>query len=354
MPGHHCGEEDRFQRCSLHPGRSVHSPWYSGAHPVRQRAGVLCQGGSCELRYEWTDHRGLVRVEQQDQNGDEAGVRFQVLQVPAHCHLPRRRKDQHLVSPSMLKRTRNALSFIKLPPLDLKLKDGEVHIWFGALDQAVSEMDRFIHSLSIDERMRAGRFHFQKDRKRFIVRHGMLRMILGQYLSVEACELRFYQGKNGKPAITETFGNGTIQFNLSHSNEIALFAFTRGREIGVDIEYIHDISEMEQIAERFFSIKENEVFRSLPKNQKREAFFKGWTCKEAFVKALGDGLSWPLDKFDVSLVPGEPANLSRIEGDSRERSRWSIQNLNPAPDYVGAFAVKSRIAEIKCWRWEII
>jgi 4'-phosphopantetheinyl transferase len=202
--------------------------------------------------------------------------------------------------------------------------------------------------------MRAGRFHFQKDRRRFIIRHGMLRMILGRYLGVNASELRFSHGENGKPAITEKPGNGTIHFNLSHSNGVALFAFTRDREIGVDIEYIHHISDMEQIAERFFSKNENEVFRSLPQNQKREAFFIGWTCKEAFVKALGDGLSWPLNKFDVSLVPGEPANLLRIEGDSIERSRWSIKNLNPAPDYVGAFAVKSRIAEIKCWRWEII
>lgn len=241
----------------------------------------------------------------------------------------------------------------KFPPLDLKLKLGEIHIWFGELDQAVPELYRFIHILSMDERMRAGRFHFQKNRIRFIVRHGMLRMILGRYLGVKASELRFYNEENGKPAITENFGNGTIQFNLSHSNGVALFAFTRDRKIGVDIEYIHDISDMEQIAERFFSINENKVLRSLPKLKKREAFYNGWVCKEAFVKALGCGLSRPLDRFDVSLVPGEPAKLLRIQGDSREASRWSIQYLKPAPDYVGAIAVKSRMLEIKCWRWEM-
>jgi 4'-phosphopantetheinyl transferase len=120
----------------------------------------------------------------------------------------------------------------------------------------------------------------------------------------------------------------------------------------VDIEHIRDTPEMEQIVERFFSIKENEVFRSLPESRKREAFFNGWTCKEAFVKALGDGLSRPLDEFDVSLIPGESAERSGIEGGSGEASQWSIQNLKPAPDYVGAFAVKSHSFEIKRWRWD--
>ena len=110
---------------------------------------------------------------------------------------------------------------------------------------------------------------------------------------------------------------------------------------------------MEQIAERLFSVKENEVFRSLPKSQKRGAFFKGWTCKEAFIKALGDGLFQPLEKFDVSLAPGEPASLLRIKDDSREASRWMIQDLKPAPNYAAAFAVKSHMFETKCWQWEV-
>lgn len=247
----------------------------------------------------------------------------------------------------------NFISFYLLPSV-FKLRAGEVHIWIGDLDQPESELYRFIQTLSIDERMRAGRFHFQNDRKRFIVRHGMLRMILGRYLRVNASELRFHYGEHGKPSVIETIGNRTIQFSLSHSNGVALFAFTRDSEIGVDIEHMHDIFEMEQIAERFFSKKENEVFQSLPKSQKREAFFKGWTCKEAFVKALGDGLSWPLDNFEVSLLPSESAKLLRVGGDSREAGRWSIQYLTPTPNYVGAFVIKNRIHEIKCWRWGMI
>lgn len=230
----------------------------------------------------------------------------------------------------------------------------EIHIWVVALDQQLSENIRFIQTLSTDERMRAGRFHFQEDRKRFIARHGILRKILGYYLGVKASEIRFYHGKNGKPAIIETTGRGTIQFNLSHSNGVAVFAFARNHEVGVDIEHIHDISEIEQIVERFFSLNEYEVLRSLPDSQKKEAFFNGWTCKEAFVKALGDGLSLPLDKFDVALVPGEPAELIRIESDSREALKWSIQKLKSASDYSGALAVKSHLFEIKYLQWEMI
>ncbi len=239
----------------------------------------------------------------------------------------------------------------KLPPLGLELRDNEIHIWFGVLDQTITELYKSFLTLSADERMRGGRFYRYEDKKWFIARHGILRMILGGYLGVKPSELRFYPGKNGKPAIIETFGNGTIQFNLSHSDGVALFAFTRNHEIGVDIEHIRDISEMEQIVGRFFSIKENEAFRILPQNQKREAFFKGWTCKEAFVKAVGDGLSRPFYKFDVSLAPGKSSGLLRIEDDSREASRWSIENLKPAPDYVGAVAVRSNLLDLKCWRW---
>jgi 4'-phosphopantetheinyl transferase len=122
----------------------------------------------------------------------------------------------------------------------------------------------------------------------------------------------------------------------------------------VDIEHLSEISEKELIAERFFSRKEYDSIRSLPEEQKRESFIKGWTCKEAFIKALGDGLSHALDKFEVSMIPGEPAKLLRVEGDSREASRWSMQYLQPAPDYVGAFAVKSLMFETKLWRWDVL
>jgi 4'-phosphopantetheinyl transferase len=199
--------------------------------------------------------------------------------------------------------------------------------------------------------MRAERFHFEHDRKRFIVARGILRTILGWYLGVEHSRLQFCYRKNGKPALADTFGKGRIHFNLSHSEGLALYAFTRDREIGVDIEYIHDLSEMDQIAERFFSTGENNVFRELPESKKKEAFFRCWTCKEAFIKAIGDGLSHPLDKFDVSSVPGEPARLLGIEGDAKAASRWTIQELKPASGFAAAFAAEGRRWRLRCWQW---
>jgi 4'-phosphopantetheinyl transferase len=239
------------------------------------------------------------------------------------------------------------------PSAYLLLSKKDVHLWRADLALAERSIQKLNQTLSIDERERAGRFHFEQDRRYFIVRRGILRTILGYYLNVEPGRLQFQYGKNGKPALADTFGNGTISFNISRSERLALFVFTRDREIGVDIEYMRDISEMEQIVERFFSVKENEVFRSLPKSQKREAFLNGWTCKEAFIKALGGGLSQSLDEFDVSLVPGEPARLLRISGDPKEASRWSLRTLRPAPNYVGTFAVKSHMFETKRWRWEL-
>lgn len=238
-----------------------------------------------------------------------------------------------------------------LPPSDLELRDDEIHIWFSYLDKTINELYHFSQMLSIDERMRMGRFHRDEDKKRFIVRHGILRKIFGGYIGVEPNDLQFYYDKKGKPSLLENLGRGSVQFNLSHSNGVAIFAFTRNHDIGVDIEYIREIPEMDKIVRRFFSEKENEAFRLLPDSQKRAAFFKGWTSKEAFVKALGDGLTRPLYNFDVSLSPNKSGELLKIDGDSNEAHQWSIQYLEPLPDFACAFAIRSKFFNVKCWQW---
>lgn len=242
--------------------------------------------------------------------------------------------------------------FWKTPPSNLSLSKEELHIWRATLDLPTVGIEALNQVLSIDEKIRAERFRFERDRKNFIVRRGILRTILGFYLNVESSRLQFRHGGSGKPELADTFGNGTLHFSLSHSNGVALFAFARDHEIGVDIEYMREISEMEQIAEQFFSIKENEVFRQLPKSQMREAFFKCWTQKEAFTKAIGVGLSYPLDSFDVSVDPDQPAGLVRLYGEARQVAGWSVGDVKLAPNYIGAFAVKGNIFETKRWRWE--
>lgn len=233
----------------------------------------------------------------------------------------------------------------------LDLPTDEIHVWYAALDQPPPRFHTFIQTLSITERMRAEQFHFDKDRKCFIASRGILRTILAHYLSVEPTRLQFCYGKNGKPRLADMFGRPTISFNLSRSNRIALYAFTRYREIGVDIEQIHEISEMEQIAERFFSVKENISLCALPERKKREAFFNLWTRKEALMKAIGDGLSRPLDKFDVLMVPGESTRLLKIDEDSNAESRWYIQDLKLAPGFAAALAVQGNGMKLKYWQW---
>jgi len=241
---------------------------------------------------------------------------------------------------------------LSTPPSNLVLQTGELHIWCADLDQNKSRVHNLEHLLSIDERIRAKRFHFDQHRKRYISGLGILRTILGRYLGIETNLVRFRSGKNGKPSLSETNNKGDIRFNMSHSEEIAVFAFTRDREIGVDIERIHDIPDKDLIVERFFSVREKNVFYTLPESKKKEAFFNCWTRKEAFLKAIGEGLYRPLDKFTVSLAPDEPARLLNIEEDPKEASRWTIQDLIVADGFASAFAVEGRSCQHHyCWLW---
>jgi len=239
----------------------------------------------------------------------------------------------------------------KIPLTNLQLLKGEIHFWRTNLDLPIMGFQELFQRLSIDERMRAERFHFEKDGKQYVVGVGILREILGSYVGIEPSELRFCHGKYGKPRLSDVFGNETVYFNMSYSEGLALYGFSRDCEIGVDIEFVRDFPEMDKIAERFFSRKENEVFLSLPESKKKEAFFNCWTRKEAFVKAIGDGLYQPLDNFDVALIPGVPARLLRTEGDSKTASRWFIQDLKPAPGFIAAFAVEEYGCQPHFWQW---
>jgi len=232
-----------------------------------------------------------------------------------------------------------------------QLLKGDIHIWRVNLDLPSMGIQKLYQTLSMDERVRAERFNFEKDRKQYVVGVGTLRAILGCYIGVEPSELRFCHGNHGKPRLSDSFGNKTIYFNMSYSERLALYGFTRDREIGVDIEFMRDFPEMDKIAKRCFSIKENEVFLSLPESKKKEAFFNCWTRKEAFVKAIGDGLYQALENFDVALIPGEPARLLRTGGDSKTASRWFIQDLKPAPGFTAAFAVEGHGWQPHFWQW---
>nr|ASV46661.1 hypothetical protein [uncultured bacterium] len=150
----------------------------------------------------------------------------------------------------------------------------------------------------------------------------------------------------------EPFAGRGIRFNVSHSGEMALYAFARGRELGVDVEEVRRMEDGLHIAERFFSQAEVAVFRSLPEEIRDDAFFNCWTRKEAYIKAVGEGLSFPLHVFDVSLAPGEPARLLASR-DPQQAERWSLRGLpDPAPGYRAAIVVEGEGWDLACWRWD--
>ena len=236
-------------------------------------------------------------------------------------------------------------------PERLSLGSGAIHVWRASLDENPSQLALFRSTLDDAERSRADRFYFSRDRERFIVARGVLRALLGRYLDRSPESLSFTYSTHGKPALASEFGEDAIRFNLSHSNGTALYAFTRGREIGVDLEFIRCDLEAEQIAERFFSQSEIATLRALPPALRKYAFFLCWTRKEAYIKARGEGLSMPLDQFDVSLIPGEPAALLSTQLDPDEALGWSLRNLTLASGYAAALAAKGRDWTLSCWQW---
>lgn len=223
----------------------------------------------------------------------------------------------------------------------LPLSADEVHVWRGRLVLRPGTAERIAQVLSPDELERARRFHFARDRERYISGRAQLRQLLGRYLDADPSQLVFAYGPYGKPILPES----GIHFNLSHSGEIALAAVTRAGEIGVDLELADEDFARERIAEHFFSPGEVAALRALADELQPRAFLTCWTRKEAFIKARGDGLSLALDSFDVSLAPGQPAAILRTAWSKSDPTEWSLSDLSDVDaGYIAALAVRSSTA----------
>ena len=229
---------------------------------------------------------------------------------------------------------------------DLTISNTEIHIWCVVLYRSASQIHNLAQTLSDSELQRAERFHFPRDKNSFIIRRSALRTILSRYLKVAPDLVQFSYGPCGKPEIANFLS--TLCFNSSHSQGLALYAVTRHRKIGVDIEQIRPLPDIESIAERFFSEQENAAFKAVSAEQKLAAFFNCWTRKEAYIKATGDGLSFPLDRFSVSLTPGEPAQLLNVDGERTAPNLWYLKSLVPTPNYVAAIAVEGLGEKLTC------
>jgi 4'-phosphopantetheinyl transferase len=232
-------------------------------------------------------------------------------------------------------------------PRGLKPADGEVHVFSAPLDIPAERIDELASWLSDDEWQRARRFHLERDRRRFVAGRGTLREILTALLGINPRSLAFSYGEFGKPQIAAPAAARSLHFNLAHSDSIAVCAIAK-HELGVDVERIRAMDDAEQIASRFFSPRERRCLLALPTEQRREAFFNCWTRKEAYLKAIGSGLSDCLDQIEVSLAPGEAAALLGVPKDSQA---WRLHSLSPAAEFVGALAVHREDSRVKCWKW---
>lgn len=237
-------------------------------------------------------------------------------------------------------------------PDNLKPAKGELLVLSTSLELSDSCLARLALALSADERARATRFRLDKDRKRFIASRGRLRELLGLLLQVEPSLLVFGYTARGKPVLVSPVDGPSLHFNLAHADSLAVYGVAWEHEVGIDIERLRPIKGAEALAGRFFSEREFAQWHSVPSRHRMEAFFNCWTRKEACLKATGDGISELLSQVEVSLIPGQPARLLNMAGDSWAGARWLLQSLTPCPAYVGAVAVPhGSHLWVNCWKW---
>jgi len=236
-------------------------------------------------------------------------------------------------------------------PDRITLAPDQVHVWLVSTDSESADLGHLMNLLSSDEKARAGRFHFEKDRRVFIMGRRALRLLLGRYVGLEPASLRFVYSSHGKPAWTAAGSPDAPDFNVSHSGTTILLAFSPGHPVGVDVEQIRRSPDLEDLAGRYFSAAEADLLFSLPEIHRPDAFFACWVRKEAFLKAHGQGLSFGLDRFEVSLLPGEEARLIRIRDDEAEAREWTLYDLPVDPGYKAALAARARPGKIGCYFW---
>jgi 4'-phosphopantetheinyl transferase len=236
------------------------------------------------------------------------------------------------------------------PPLDPEPGSDEVHVWLASLDVPADRLASLRDLLNAEELARADRFLQPHHRMHSAVARGCLRSLLGRYLGTAPQSVKFQFNARGKPLLAGAYEHSGLRFNLSHSHGLALLAFARGRDVGVDIERIRPEHAGEKIADRFFAPAEAARLRSLPSAQRPQSFFECWTRKEAYIKARGQGLALPLDSFQVAVGPGVPPSILCADDEPDASARWAVLDLQPAAGFAGALVVERPPCVLRCWR----
>jgi 4'-phosphopantetheinyl transferase len=227
------------------------------------------------------------------------------------------------------------------------LRAGEMHVWRFSLDADSSVIEHLSNSLSPDEIERAERFLFDDIRRRFIVCRAAQRAILAAYLGELPHQLRFQYENLGKPSLSAMTGDPPILFNLANSKSLGLLGVTQGVELGIDVEKIRAVQRLEGLAQRFFADIEIRQLESIGEEDREQAFFRIWTRKEALLKAVGKGLTFPLDQVIVSLLEAEPCRVVHFGDD--DPSTWWLAHLAPQSGYFGAVACRTEPRQIRTW-----
>jgi 4'-phosphopantetheinyl transferase len=230
------------------------------------------------------------------------------------------------------------------------LRGSAVHVWCIAVDTPEAESEAWRSVLSEEEREQAARMRLEHVRRRFMGRRSALRQILGRYLNARPERIRFDRGAYGKPSLAPPWNDSGIRFGATHSAGLALVALA-GADLGVDAERIRPIDAYEDLSRRYFAPAEQEMIRRTAEPERLAAFFRGWARKEALMKAIGAGLSLGLDQVVVSLEAGPAPKVYSIQGSTAAAARWRLDDLEPAPGYVGALALPAGTWSIECFRW---
>lgn len=236
----------------------------------------------------------------------------------------------------------------QIPSKQLKLLESEVHVWRVNLQDHLPNVSELFAALSDDEKQRAQRFYFERDRHHFIIARSMLRKVLAGYLSEQPHALEFSYGQYGKPNLDNV--GGSLQFSVTHAKGLALFAIILDKEVGIDVECMREDVDIDGIAKRFFAVEEQQALNQLPVEQKLTGFFKVWACKEAYLKAKGSGLSSSMQKFAVNADPRLPASLIKTQDDLVAMKQWSLQVFAPELGYAAALAVNGKFESLSFWQ----
>jgi len=219
-----------------------------------------------------------------------------------------------------------------------------LHIWRANLDLPTNLLTDLAVNLSLDERQRAERFYFERDKKKFIACRGLLRIILSRYLNLEPHKLEFTYSLQGKPELNNIDIQERLCFNVSHSQDLAVYAIALNHSVGIDLEHLRHIPDVQQLAERFFSPSESRIINALPEPQQQEVFFRLWTIKEAYLKATGEGLAG-LQTIAVSFTPENSINLHNTESNILLNTHWFCTEFKPDPEYTGGLVVERKDLE---------